>query len=132
MHDRPTALELIAAAREHLEREVVPALGDPRLRFRTLVAAHVLGIAERELAGGEGPLREEWTRLQVLLARSDPPPPSLDALRAELARCEEALCARIRAGDADAGPFREAVTAHVRASLAEKLRAAAPNFAENF
>src|SRR5262249_14796177 len=107
MHDRPTALELIAAARGHLEREVLPALGDARLRFRTLVAAHVLGVVERELARGEAPLREEWTRLQALLGRADAPPASLAELTAALQRGEEELCARIRAGDADAGPFRE-------------------------
>lgn len=48
--DRPTAAELAAAVREFLETEVLPATGDQRLRFRTLVAMNALGIVEREVA----------------------------------------------------------------------------------
>lgn len=57
MSDRPTAAELVEATREFLEREVLAAAGDARMRFRTLVAINALGIAQRELAGGaEDPL----------------------------------------------------------------------------
>ncbi len=49
MSDRPTAAELVEATREFLEAEVLPALTDPRLRFRALVAVNALGIAQREL-----------------------------------------------------------------------------------
>ena len=38
MQDRPTQRELVEAAREHFEREVLPAITDPLVRFRTLVA----------------------------------------------------------------------------------------------
>jgi hypothetical protein len=130
MHDRPTALELIAAARGHLEREVLPALADPRLRFRTLVAAHVLAVAERELARGEEPLRAEWARLQALLGRADGPPATAAELGAAVRACEEELCRRIRAGEADGGSFRAAVLHHVRESLLEKLRVASPGFTD--
>lgn len=44
----PTALELVDAVREHLASRVLPAITDPRLRFQTLVAAHVLGVVVRE------------------------------------------------------------------------------------
>lgn len=128
MHDRPTAVELIAAAREHLEHELIPALVEPRLRFRTLVAAYVLSVVERELLRGEAPLREAWGRLQAVLGRSDPPPATPE-LTASVLAFEQELCARIRAGEADAGAFREAVIAHVRASLREKLAVASPGFA---
>ena len=53
MSDRPTAAELVEATREFLEREVLPAAADERLRFRTLVAINALGIAQRELESGE-------------------------------------------------------------------------------
>ena len=46
MNDRPTAAELLAAARQFLEAELIPTLGDARLRFQTLVAANVLAIAK--------------------------------------------------------------------------------------
>lgn len=48
----PSALDLIDAAREHLATRVLPAIADPRLRFETLVATHVLGVASRELSRG--------------------------------------------------------------------------------
>jgi len=48
----PSALDLIDAAREHLATRVVPAITDPRLRFETLVATHVLGVASREMSRG--------------------------------------------------------------------------------
>jgi hypothetical protein len=58
--DRPTALELIEAVSEFLSTEVVPAMNDHRLRFRTLVAVNALGIALRELqAGGDAVLPDE-------------------------------------------------------------------------
>jgi hypothetical protein len=58
--DRPTALELIEAVSEFLSTEVVPAVSDHRLRFRTLVAMNALGIALRELqVGGDAVLPDE-------------------------------------------------------------------------
>jgi hypothetical protein len=58
--DRPNAAELVEATHEFLEREILPALEDRRLRFRTLVAMNALGIAQRELESTEqDPLRAE-------------------------------------------------------------------------
>jgi hypothetical protein len=51
--DRPSAVELVEATREFLEREVLPTLADRRLRFRALVAINALGIAQRELDSSE-------------------------------------------------------------------------------
>ena len=53
MSDRPTAAELVEATREFLESEILPSVGDPRLRFRTLVAINALGIAQLELESAE-------------------------------------------------------------------------------
>ena len=53
MPDRPTALELLEAVTEFLSTEVLPATTDHRQRFRTLVALNALGIAYRELQGGQ-------------------------------------------------------------------------------
>lgn len=67
MSDRPAASELVEATREFLEREVLPSLADPRLRFRTLVAINALGIAQREL---ESPAEDELSPEELLeLAR---------------------------------------------------------------
>jgi hypothetical protein len=88
--DRPDATELIEAVTEFLAGEVLPAVADQRLRFRTLVALNALGIAYRELT-------------------SDPVP-ELDT--AGMAR-------RIRAGDIrddDLATLKEHVAAKLRIS----------------
>jgi len=131
VHDRPTAAELIAAARDYLTGELLPTVTDQRLRFRGLVAANVLAIVERELATLEADLLAEWAGLTALLDRpATKPPPRLTALRAEVEALNRDLGARIRAGEADAGPFRAAALAHARAQVEAKLRVANPRFLE--
>jgi hypothetical protein len=125
VQDRPTARELLEAVRLFLEDDVVPALDGPA-RFHARVAANVLAIVGRELRDEEPALVAEWTRLATLLGRAGDPPHRLEALRAAVAELTEELCARIRRGDADAAPFREAVRAAVTASVAEKLAVANP------
>ena len=125
MQDRPTALELLAAVRAFLAEELVPSL-DGRRRFHALVAANVLGIVERELAGEEETLAVEWGRLSELLDRGGERPASLAALRAAVRALTEELTERIRSGAADGGPFGARVRAHVRATVVEKLRVANP------
>ena len=51
MQDRPTALELLQAMRDLLEREILPSLTDPRLKYQTLIAINVLRMLEREVPG---------------------------------------------------------------------------------
>ena len=128
MQDRPTAIELLTSVREFLELDVLPGL-EGRKRFHALVAANVLAIVGRELRDEEATLVAEWTRLATLFGRpGDAAPERLAALRAAVAELTEELCARIRRGDADASPFREAVRAAVTASIAEKLAVANPRF----
>jgi hypothetical protein len=80
--ERPTPDELAEAIEEFLAREILPTLGDHRLRFRTLVALNALGIVRREL-----------TKL----------PPEDDVEQRELAM-------RIRAGDVPAGTLGQVRT----------------------
>ena len=127
MQDRPTALELLDAVRGFLERDVVPALDGPR-RFHALVAANVLTIVHRELDGEEERLLGEWRRLAPLADAAGPEPSGLAALRAGVRDATAALAERIRRGDADGGPFGEAVRRAVRESVVEKLRVANPRF----
>ena len=120
-HDRPTALELLEAVTEFLAAEIVPALGDHRLRFRTLVALNALGIAYRELAAdasntvslahGAGSGRGGGASNTVLLAPEE--------LRE--------LAARIRAGDAppDVLPL-------LKEHVAAKLRVSNPRYLETY
>jgi hypothetical protein len=125
MQDRPTALELLAAVRGFLEDDVVPAL-EGRRRFHALVAANVLSIVERELAGEEEALLAEWTALGRVLGEAGEPPPRLVALRAAVRGRKAALAARIRAGEADAGPWADAARGQVRTCVRETLRVANP------
>jgi hypothetical protein len=134
MNDRPTAAELVAAARGFLEGELLPALSDARLRFQTLVTANVLAIAERELAGEEDPLREEWRWLAGLLDLPQPGSERLGPLREAVRAANDTLCQRIRAGAFDeparfrslAGLLRRAVEAKLAVANPRYLAAARP------
>jgi hypothetical protein len=88
MSERPTPQELAEAIEEFLSGEILPTLGDHRLRFRLLVALNALGILHRELA-----------KL----------PPEDDTAQRELA-------ARIRGGDVEPGTLAR-VKADVEAKL---------------
>ena len=87
MSDRPNAAELAEAAREFLEREILPALEDQRLRFRTLVAMNALAIAQRELESTEQPTLtdEQLTELARRLRRGDVPEGTLALLKEHVA-----------------------------------------------
>jgi hypothetical protein len=68
LHDRPTAVELLAAVREYLERDVMTTT-EGRVAFHARVAVNVLGMVERELEVGPGQDVEEHARLVALLGR---------------------------------------------------------------
>ncbi len=127
MQDRPTYSELLEAVQHFLETDVVPALDGPK-KFHARVAANVLAIVRRELQSEDAQLRAEWRGVDALLGAAETPPTERDALRRRLAERTEALCARIRQGDADAGPWRDAVLAHVRQTVTDKLAVANPKF----
>lgn len=128
MQDRPTAHELTEAVALFLSEELAPTVTDPRLRFRVLIAANLMQIVTRELAAGDGPLREEQARLLTLLGRDDAAPPAEGDLHQSVDTLGRELCARIRSGEADDGPWHALVAAYAEASLIEKLRIANPKF----
>lgn len=124
MQDRPSAAELLDAVRAFIEKDVITAL-DGTAKFHARVAANVLAIVGRELAMAPAQLEAEWARLDTLLGAA-PRPADASALAGEVRARTEALCERIRRGDADAGAFRGATLAHVRATVVEKLAVANP------
>jgi hypothetical protein len=124
MQDRPSAAELLDAVRGFIESEVIPAL-EGRRKFHARVAANVLAIVGRELAAEEVQLDAEWQGLSELLGDRERPRQPEETRQALRARNEE-LCARIRAGEADAGPFRDAVLRHVRRIVRDKLAVVNP------
>ena len=123
MNDRPTVTELIEAVRKFIEDDVVPSAGGAQ-KYQARVAAHVLSMVERELASQDRHLHAEWERLSALLEDDAPFPESRKEQEAGIRTRTEALVERIREGDADAGPFRTALFAHLRETVDEKLEVA--------
>jgi hypothetical protein len=83
MSDRPTALELLEAVEEFLSSEMLPALDDQRLKFRTLVAMNALGIARRELEADEPGLSEDEIRALARRIRAGDVPADAHAILKE-------------------------------------------------
>ena len=127
MQDRPTAPELLDAVREFITTELLPTVGDARLRFRTLVAANLLDMLGRELALEPALLRAEWERLTALLGDADPTPANERELAAAVAAQHATLCTLIREDRAPNGTFT-ALTHSVRA----KLEIANPRYLDGF
>ena len=129
MQDRPDTRELIQAVGDFLDRELLPAITDPRLRFRALVAANVLKIVGRELAAGDAPRRAEWQRLTALLNEMDAPlPPRDEDLRNAVLELNRRLAARIRAGEMDVGAEFDRALSHALMTVQEKLEIANPRY----
>jgi hypothetical protein len=125
VNDRPTAEELLRAVERFLERDVVPRLeGVPQYHAR--VAANVVALVAREIETADAHERGEWQRLGAWLGSDDPCPDERGERRAALTARNEELARRIRAGEADAGPRRAELLAHLRRTVADKLEVAKP------
>ena len=129
MNDRPTAGELVDAVRMFLEKELLPGLGDARLRFQTLVAANVLAIAGREMAGEEAMLGEEWQLLAPLLPGVSERPAAIGQLRQAIRDMNERLCLLIRQGGFDETSRRRELADVLRRLVLRKLAVANPRHA---
>ena len=119
MQDRPTIPELLNAVTRLLDQEVVPNLSGSR-QFYGRVAANVLRIVIRELEHAEDHAAAEWQRLDGLLSTAERPARQAAVRDAIWQRTEE-LCARIRGGEADGGPYREQTLSHLRQTVQDKL-----------
>ena len=126
MQDRPTIPELLTAVTQFLDHELIPNLTGSR-QFYGRVAANVLRMVMRELAQEESQHSAEWQRLDALLGPA--PPPSVRAeFRSAIEKRTKELCQRIGQGEADSGPYREQVLAHLRATVREKLEVSNPKW----
>ena len=126
MQDRPTFDELLEAVSGFLRDDVLPSTSG-RLSFHARVSANVLDMLRRELASIEEHYGHEWDGLDHLLG-VEPMPPSLAGVRERLQARNEDLSTRIRAGDADGGPWRDATIAHLRRIVGEKLEVSNPGW----
>jgi hypothetical protein len=125
VQDRPEKSAILAAVARFLAKDVRPALADPALGFRALVAENLLTIVVAELAHEEADDAAELSRLRALL----PDLPAADtstatARRAAIAALNRELQARIRDGRVSGPELR----AHLKATLAEKLAVSSPRF----
>jgi hypothetical protein len=117
--DRPTAAELVEAVREFLERDVMAAT-EGRVQFHTRVAVNALGMIERELTNGAAFAAAERTRAAAVLDRGEL------AVGDDVRALEREIAAGIRDGSLD--DRLDAVRAHVRATVREKLLVANPGY----
>jgi len=125
MNDRPDAVELLRAVERFLERDVVPALDGVR-QFHARVAANVVAMVAREIETEEAHLAAEWAGLAELLGDATPAPPGREAAQAGILARNRELVRRIRAGEADAGPWRERLLAHLERVSAARLEVTRP------
>ena len=129
MQDRPTSVELLEAAADFVDRELVPAIEGAK-QFQARVVANVMRIVAREIQLEDPAVRREVKALAKLLGHDAPHLHSLDDLRKAATGLGEELSAKIRAGDADSGAWRTEVLAVVRQSVEDKLRVANPRYVE--
>jgi hypothetical protein len=129
MQDRPTSVELLEAAADFVDREIVPVIEGAR-QFQARVVANVMRIVAREIQLEDPAARLEVKALARLLGSDPPHLHSLDDLRKASVSMGETLSARIRAGEADSGAWRAEVLSVVRQSVENKLRIANPGYLE--
>jgi Domain of unknown function (DUF6285) len=114
MMDQPSALELVTAVREFIEKHAMPEL-QGRTAFHARVAANALAIVARELEQGTKANEDERDSLKALLGRDG----SLDELNRE-------LCRRIRSnGLAVDDP---ALARHLTSTTLAKVAIDQPNY----
>ena len=128
MQERPNKLVLLNAISRFLVEEVRPALTDPRLNFRALIAAHLASVVASELAADEESVTRELARLGRIFPDADPPKAdSLDARRAYVAELNARLATELREGTRPTADLAE-IASLLRESLREKLAIENPRF----
>jgi hypothetical protein len=128
MQERPNKLVLLTALARFLVEEVRPALSDPRLAFRALIAANLASVVASELASDDGAVTRDLDRLRPLLPEvGELADDSFESRRARVAELSDRLAARLR--DDDLSPEEAArVATALRDSLREKLAIDNPRF----
>ncbi|HUA34062.1 MAG TPA: DUF6285 domain-containing protein [Candidatus Binataceae bacterium] len=129
MQDRPTSVELLEAAADFVDREVIPAIQGAR-QFQVRVVANVMRIVAREIQMEDPVTRNEVKALAALLGHEKPHLHSLDDLHKTAMKLNEELSEKIRAGEVDDGAFRAETLKVVRQAVEDKLRIANPRYIE--
>ena len=128
MQERPNKLVLLAAISRFLVEEVRPALTDPRLNFRALIAAHLASVVASEITSDEEAVTRELARLVRIFPDAPPAPSeSLDARRKLVADLNARLATRLRAETPPPAELAQ-IAEILRESLREKLAVENPRF----
>ncbi len=125
MQDRPSAVELLRAAQEFCEKDLLPQLTG-RVRFHARVLQNVLATLEREWEHEEDALRSEWLLLRALLDEDESAPETMRDTAAQVRTWNTELAARIRSGAFD--DRFEATLDALSATVAEKLAISNPRW----
>jgi hypothetical protein len=128
MQERPNKLVLLSAIARFLVEEARPALADPRLSFRALIAAHLASVVAAELASDDESVTRELARLLPFFPDAAPANESLAARRALVADLDARLAARLRDDGTLTPPELAAIGTALRESLREKLAIENPRF----
>lgn len=125
MNNLPEGTDLLAIARETMLAELRPLLPESA-RYTLAMIANAMAIAAREIETNDAPMCEALARLDALY---DVPRQTLrgTALLEALRKSERRLAADIRSGSFDdEGESRRKALAHLRASVAARLRISNP------
>jgi hypothetical protein len=131
MQNRPDKAALLEAVARFLEREIKPAVKDPSLAFRVLIASNLCQLVSAEIQMEDPATDAELDRLAALLpdvdvdlarARS-----SREERRRALERYNRALYERIESGALRAEPG-SAAWEHVTTTLRGELLTSSPRF----
>ena len=127
MQERPNKLALLMAISRFLVDDVRPALSDPRLSFRALIAANLAGIVASELASEDAHVTRELDRLRAIFPEVAPAPASFEDRRALLAALNGRLAKTLR--EAETAPAEITRIARLlRETLHDKLSIDNPRF----
>lgn len=126
MRDRPTAAELLAAARTTLLESVVPALPEAA-RYEARMVAAAIAIALREESAGSSASQAERAGLAALYGE---PADTSETLEAALHRLNRRLAVDIRSGAVERDPdTRRRAIRILREATAAKLAECNPGYA---
>jgi hypothetical protein len=132
MQDRPNRLALLQAIARFVNEEARPALTDPRLNFRALIAANLATIVASELTSEDAHVTAELARANALLGDTSMPlPHRVEGRTRLLAETNRRLARLLREGAPSAEDLVR-IHDHLMQTLREKLSVDNPRFDTSF
>ena len=113
--------QLADALRKRLTERLAPVLLDPKNRLRTMVAAKVLSIVNREIGQGQPRQESEWDSLKQTVAGQEGAAELVASLETALQAYAEELRSRVAAGEMEEKGARAAAVKVIQLGLLKKL-----------